>query len=459
MNHPLLSAALVRAACVLVWTGCAMAQNRTPPSTSAPPPPAPARVEPAPAVAAAPKPSPDDERDDTATPTEAPQAEWTPVPDGDPTMAEISFPAGAGWQGTLVIDIDGVGIWTVGVLQVFRAYACPEIVGLDDKGRCHVLWGYSGKWKSVTTVADGTWLGGLAQGDLDPRIPGPEVYVGSQSGNVYQVIGYPDRIADNRRVARLGGREIHTLVAGDVDPYSDGPELIAFTLPGAMFRLRPKPDSDGFQVEQLLELDGRVRQAEILPQAPGRPPEIAVVMRTGVLAILTFSADGPHFETVHQLPMGMGRLSVNRDAPPDRPVIYGAVDDGRVYRHERQADGTWKNELIYAGPQGMRGCAWGHFEADASVETVAVFGYCHRLELLTRREERWSRETIFVDRDKGHWLSAGELDGRNSTDELVCSGYSGRVVLLARPPGYGLEGVLATDPLPTATATSSTKTP
>jgi hypothetical protein len=43
-----------------------------------------------------------------------------------------------------------------------------------------------------------------------------------------------------------------------------------------------------------------------------------------------------------------------------------------------------------------------------------------------------------VDVDKGHWLAAGELDGRNATDELVAAGYSGRVVLLARPPGYGL---------------------
>ncbi len=30
-----------------------------------------------------------------------------------------------------------------------------------------------------------------------------------------------------------------------------------------------------------------------------------------------------------------------------------------------------------------------------------------------------------------------EVDGRNDTRELLCSGYSGRVVLLNRPPGYG----------------------
>jgi hypothetical protein len=69
---------------------------------------------------------------------------------------------------------------------------------------------------------------------------------------------------------------------------------------------------------------------------------------------------------------------------------------------------------------------------------VAVFGYSERVELLSRRGERWSVETIFVDTKAGHWLATGEFDGRNTTDELITSGYSGRVVLLARPPGLGL---------------------
>lgn len=383
-------------------------------------------------------------------PVEAGPDEWTRIPEGDPTQAEITFPAGAGWQGTLVIDND-VGIWTVGVMQVFRTYGCPEIVGLDDKGRCHVMWGYSGKWTPATTVSDGKWLGGLAQGDVDPRIEGPEVYVGSQSGHLYQVVAYPGRIVDNRRVARLEGREVHSLIAGEFDPRSEGAEILAFCLPGSVYRIKPgAPERDGFEVELLAEMDGRVRQAELLPQAPGQPAEIAVVMRTGHLQILSFGNNGANWAPVHELPMGMGRLAIKSDAPPERPVIYSTVDDGRVYRHERGANRQWRNELIYAGPQGMRGIASGKFDADSTVETVAVYGYGHRVELLSRREGKWSNEVIFVDIDKGHWLEAGELDGRNNTDELVCSGYSGRIVLLARPPGYGLKGVLSVEPLLTS---------
>ena len=119
----------------------------------------------------------------------------------------------------------------------------------------------------------------------------------------------------------------------------------------------------------------------------------------------------------------------------------GVEDD--LPRHERLGD-CWESEVVYLGPQGPRGIAAGRFHADPEVETVAVFGYSAKVELLSRRTGgTWEVETLFVDRDKGHWLCTAELDGRNATDELLASGYGGRIVLLSRPPGYGLDdGVL-----------------
>lgn len=58
-------------------------------------------------------------------------------------------------------------------------------------------------------------------------------------------------------------------------------------------------------------------------------------------------------------------------------------DDGTVYRHQRDSS-SWITEMIYAGPRGMRGVAVGSFEAAASIETLAVFGYSKRVELSTR---------------------------------------------------------------------------
>lgn len=364
------------------------------------------------------------------------------APASDPRKDEVRLQAAAGWRAQLVVDQGAIGVWTVAALKVFPAFACPEIVGLDDAGRLGAIWGYSGKWTPVYTVHDGKWLGGIVQADLDPRVKGHELYTGSQTGNLYQVTVHAPTQLDSRLIAQFPGREIHTLRGGQLDPSTREPELLVFTNPGAMFVLRARVDRDGFEVVREYELPGRVRDALHLPTREGAAPLIATVGRHGRLETLHFDAGEPVWTTIHSARMGTGRVAIKPGSTPDSIVLYTVLDDGRVLRHERASD-AWRSELIYAGPQGMRGVAAGRFDADAAVETIAVFGYSKEVELLSRRAGQWTRETIFVDRDKGHWLCAGEFDGRNATDELVAAGYSGRVVLLSRPAGYGLGGVLA----------------
>ncbi|MFN0241396.1 MAG: hypothetical protein ACKVWV_00730 [Planctomycetota bacterium] len=367
-----------------------------------------------------------------STPTVASNASKDATPP-DPRSVEVALPALAGWNGTLVLDQGKVGIWTVLVTKVFPQYGCPEIVGIDDLGRCHVIWSYSGKWTPVTTISDGKWLGGLALADVDARIAGRELYTGSQQGNLYQVVAYENTLLDNRLIARIPGFEIHTVVAADVDAAHAGAEVLVFTSPGRLYVATPRESGkDGFELALAAELPGRVRDALVLREAPA---EIATVGRHGRVEILRWKAGRPEFETVFETSMGMGRLARK---PGDGPlVLYSTADDGVIRRHERGENGEWTHELVYGGPQGPRGIAAGRFDADPSVETIALVGYSKRVELLTRREAGWVAETIFEDREKGHWVCAGELDGRNGTDELVVTGYSGRIVLLARPPGVG----------------------
>jgi hypothetical protein len=226
------------------------------------------------------------------------------------------------------------------------------------------------------------------------------------------------------------GREIHTIVAGDVDPASDGPELLLFTRPGGLYRVTPTGRDGTFACAHLGDIPGRVRDALVLG-----PNEIATVSATGTLDLLRLTPRGPVWSTLCEAETGFGRLA----AAPERPgVLYTTLDDGRILRHERDA-GAWRHETIHDGPLGPRGIAAGAFSDDPRRETVAIFGYSGRVEILTRGEGSWSAETVFVDRDKGHWLAAAELDGRNRTRELLLCGYGGRVVLLARPPGYGRE--------------------
>lgn len=362
-----------------------------------------------------------------------------PRPALDPSKAEVPVEALAGWGGTLVIDEGTTGIWTCAVTKVFPHYGCPEIVGIDDLGRCQVLWSYSGKWTPVTTIADGKWLGGIAIADVDPRIEGKELYTGSQQGNLYQVVAHENTLLDNRLIGRIPGFEIHTVIAADLDPAHPGDEVIVFTSPGRLYMGTPRTDGhDGFDLRQVEELPGRVRDAVVLPPRAGQGTEIATIGRHGQLQILSWKDGRPSWTTVFQAQMGMGRVALKPSVPGGPLVLYSTADDGMIRRHERSSTGAWQHELVYAGPQGPRGICAGRFDADPAVETIAVFGYSRHVELLSRRAGQWSATTIFEDREKGHWIATGEVDNRNGTDEIVCSGYGGRIVLLSRPPGYAL---------------------
>ncbi|RMH04934.1 MAG: hypothetical protein D6702_01725 [Planctomycetota bacterium] len=348
----------------------------------------------------------------------------------DPSRGEVPLPAGPGWEARLLWAGDA-GVWTVEAAPVFPQHGSPAVVGLDDRGRCLVLVSYSGKWTPLPRVHDGRWLGGFAFADLDPRAPGAELYVGGQAGNLYQLRAYPEGALDARRIAHLPGREIHTLAGlGERG-------LLVLTNPGEMWHLTPDAPDGEWNARRMSELPGRIRDAEWirLPGESGRA--LATVSRAGLLELWRFTDVDWKRETVWQVPMGLGRVAWD----PERPeVLYTAVDDGRIVRHERGPNG-WRHRTIYDGPQGARGVAAGRFSAEPGVEeTVAVFGYSGRVELLSRRGDEWSVETIFTDVDKGHWLAAAELDGRNETRELLASGYSGRVVMLVRPPGYGRPG-------------------
>jgi hypothetical protein len=370
-------------------------------------------------------------------------------PRPDPAKEEVALPALAGWRADLVVDND-VGVWTVESFPgLFPEYGHPGVVGLDDRGRCVLLRCYSGKWYRYDTVGDGKWLGGLEHVDLDPRHPGPELYTGGERGNLFQVVVHEAGLFSSTLVARLPGREIHTLVGGDLDPSRPGNEMVLFTRPGGLYLVTGPAAPGGLpEVRHLQDVRGRVRDAVLLPARAGETPRVATVSAAGEVEILRLGPSGPEWTTVHRRASGLGRIALRREPPGGGPtVFYVSSDDGVVLRFEEGSDGSFAGEPIYAGPQGPRGLAAGRFDADPSRETVAVFGYGKRAQLLTRDGGGWRAEDLFEDRDKGHWMCAAELDGRNGTDEILLSGYGSRVVLLFRPPGYGLPGV-AVDPGP-----------
>ena len=346
-----------------------------------------------------------------------------------PSKGEVPVSgAEAPFAAYLVHDNGGIGVWTVKSFEVFEQYGCPEVVGLDDLGRLSVHVSYSGKWTARWACDDTKWLGGLAQGDVDHRVAGAELYTGGQLGRLYQVVPHREGVLDARIIAKLPGREIHTIVAGDLDPRVEGPELLVFTRPGGLFRVTPDGPDGTFRTEHLADLPGRVRDAAVVG-----PGQVATVGRHGKVELLTITADGPQWRTVHELTMGRGRLAVGARSGAGELVLYSTADDGRVFRHQGTLSGPWRTETIHRGSQGPRGLTAGRF-LPGDGEQVAVYGYSGEVLVLSRGASGREEQVVFRDRARGHWLCRAELDGRNETDELLVSGYGARIVLLVYRP-------------------------
>ena len=362
----------------------------------------------------------------------------------DPSRGEVRLPCAEGWRASLVYDSGGPGIWALTCNDIQPQFACPEIIGFDDHGRATILRSYSGKWTPMQTVEDGRWLAAHAIGDLDHTRPGKELYAGGQRGHLYQIVARPDGGFDSRLIARFPGDEIHTLCLGDLDPGRKGLEMLVFLLSGKVHIVRMGENGLPTEARAFAEIPGRVRDALILPAAKEQSPWIATASRTGEVALYRVVGDRLEHKRIVKEPNGFGRVA--RQPHSRTTVLYATRDDGLVLRFEEQGDGSWKREIVYAGPQGPRGVVADRFFSDPDVESIAVFGYCKKVQLLHRKgKEAWKVETIFTEKDKGHWLGVGEVDGRNDTREILGSGYAGRIFLLSREPGYGLPDV-ATDP-------------
>jgi len=363
-------------------------------------------------------------------------------------------PASAGWRAELIHKSDG-GIWYAHVGKVVDAYGANEVIAGDDKGRLLLLTVYSGQWTANSVVCDGQWLSPTGSSDVDPRVPGRELYAGGRSGTVHRITLRPQPFArvqlESVEIGHAPGEEFHAMVAADLVP-GGNEELLAFGISGAVFQVVAEPAGDAFAMRRVATVPGRVREVVVEPRGNGAPAWLYGVARSGDFLRMHLAAGVLHHEVLLHEDCGLGRLAKARDLPG---VFYLTRDDGVVLRVMLAADGKVTREAIFAGGQGLRGIASGRFFADGR-EAVAVYGYDRAVHLIARGEDSaWAVETVFTSVQRGHWLAVGELDGRNGTDELVATGFDGDIVLLARPPGYDLPGVAVAaeergEPLPIA---------
>ena len=104
------------------------------------------------------------------------------------TTPSTPLPAGDGWRAERIHHSDG-GVWYAHIDKVVDAHGANDVIAGDDKGRLLLLSVYSGQWTAHSVVGDGQWLAPTRPADVDPRVPGREIYAGGRSGTVHRARG------------------------------------------------------------------------------------------------------------------------------------------------------------------------------------------------------------------------------------------------------------------------------
>ncbi|MCA8966845.1 MAG: ABC transporter substrate-binding protein, partial [Planctomycetes bacterium] len=250
---------------------------------------------------------------------------------------------------------------------------------------------------------------------------------------------------ESREIGHVGEVEFHTVLTGNLSP-APGDEALAFAITGPVYQLVPEGDAGAFVLRQVADVGGRVRDAVVVPGAGGAATILGVSRRGDLLSMRLGPRGLEHRVLLHE-DSGLGRICRSPTMPG---VFYVTRDDGVLLRVALGAGGAVDRQVVLATEQGLRGVAAGRFFADGR-ESVAVYGYGKKVQLVSRAAgASWQVEDLYCGVQKGHWLVAGELDGRNGTDELLATGFDGEMIVLAREPGYALPGVAVPAPEPKA---------
>jgi hypothetical protein len=310
--------------------------------------------------------------------------------------------------------------------QVDAADPLPQAVSVDQAGDVALIHFSGGAPRAEVLYRNGTELTGLAIGDVDPSVPGAEIYVGGyqrderselHGGAVYQIV--PGR---EPRTIYSGPAYVHSIeIAGPrallVSTYAGEVHLVE---PGGADRLL-WADSPGTDVER-----PKIKDAGLLVDpAGGAKHEALVAFKTGRLLWIDL-AHPESARVVHDEQGGLSRIT-----PDAKGGAYVTGYFGRLL-HFTRAGAEWRFEVLdqEGSDSGLRGVVLGRFPAGGETAQLAVFGFFKRCRALVARAGVLDPFTLYVDIDRGHTIEAAELVTGNDADELLIGGYSKRVTLL-----------------------------
>jgi hypothetical protein len=324
----------------------------------------------------------------------------------------------------------------------------PQIVGVDQAGHLVLAdLGPAGGTPSGRVLYENrSEMTGLEVADVDPSVPGEEIYAGAYEPGQDDVGGWVlEAVVDGDRtkVRRVftAGAYVHTIES--VPPATPGGprRLVVGTYAGEIHVLTPTP-GEGEWEHRLVYRDPpvsdprpkdprpRIKDLTLLRDPSGRAMHEVFAVFAGGRAVYA-DLDRPDSGViVAEEDGGWGRAC--RD---DATGAYACGYKGRVVHFTRDASNAFAAEVLEqeGTDAGLRGMVTGRFPlpgASDEVAPLATFGFHRRCRAILPRAGAWDPVTLFTDTDRGHTLVAADLVPGNDADELVLSGYSKRILVL-----------------------------
>jgi hypothetical protein len=315
-----------------------------------------------------------------------------------------------------------------------------QLVGVDQAGVTVLVRMDGDRPRSEVIYRHGCELTGLAIADVDPSVPGEEIYVGGYAagtgregtgGAVVQIAITPDG-PRTRRVFE-GTSYVHSIEAVLPQKAGDPVRLLVTNYAGELHVSTPAagegtwPSSCVFRDTGTTDVEAlKIKDAAFLRDPAGRTPhEVLVVSKTGRTHLVDLDRPAAG-KMIHFEEGGLARVEAD---PAGGAYVCGYY--GRAMHFQRDGEGFRVVPLDHEGKEsGLRGFVPGRFPVPGGEGTFAVFGFHKLCRVLTPRNGAYDTTTIYADTERGHTLLAADVVPGNDADELVLGGYSKRITIL-----------------------------
>jgi hypothetical protein len=315
-----------------------------------------------------------------------------------------------------------------------------QLVGVDQAGTVVRVRFDGDVPRSDVIYRHGVELTGAAIADVDPTVPGEEIYVGGYAsgtgregtgGAVIQIVLTPD--GPKTRRVYTGDAYVHAIDRLLPATAGDPVRLVVTTYAGEIHLLTPT-GGDGPWQDRLIYRDApsadpevpKIKDVTLLRDLTGRTPhEAMVVMKMGRVVVLDLERPETA-RLVHSEEGGLSRVNADAEGGAFMSGYFG-----RLLHLVRDGD-AFRVEAIHheAKDSGLRGASLGRFPVPGGTATLGTFGFFKYCRVLTPRLGAWDATTIFEDTDRGHAMEVADLVPGNDADEIALGGYSKRITIL-----------------------------